>query len=65
MPHPIHDILLRWLGTEQCAFDADTTVHENYWPSERLPVLPQAEYTDRALNQWENDGGYGEPEPQS
>jgi hypothetical protein len=52
MSHPIHDLLLRWLGTEQCAFDADTTVHENYWPSERLPVVPDF-------------GDADEPEPQS
>jgi len=67
MPHPLHDILLRWLGSEQCVFDADRTVHEYYWPSERLPVIPQAVDTDsdRALDQWESDGGYGEPEPQS
>ena len=37
MPHPIHDVLLRWLGIEQSAFDADSTVPTNYWPSERLP----------------------------
>jgi hypothetical protein len=52
MSHPIHDLLLRWLGTEQCAFNADTTVYDNYWPSERLPVVPDF-------------GEIDEPEPES
>ena len=57
MSHPLHDILKRWLHHEQYAFDADSTVHDNYWPSERLPVIPE--------NEGGGEGGYGEPEPQS
>jgi hypothetical protein len=56
---------MRWLASEQCAFDADATVHEYYWPSERLSLVPQGSHTDRALEQGDSAGGYGEPEPQS
>lgn len=59
MPHPLHDLLKRWLNHEQYAFDADSTVHDNYWPSERLPVIP----SDAAFE--EGEGGSSEPEPQN
>jgi len=52
MPHPIYDIRMLWLESDQYAFDVDSTVHDNYWPSERLPVVPDFGDTD-------------EPEPQS
>ena len=52
MAHPLHDILMRWLSSDQYAFDPDSTVHDNYWPSERLPVVPDF-------------GASEEPEPQS
>lgn len=61
MAHPLHDILKRWLNDEQYAFDADTTVHDNFWPSERMPVIHETGGFDEG-------GGresYDEPEPQS
>ena len=34
MRHPIHDILIRWLETEQYAFDEES---QEYWPPGSWP----------------------------
>ncbi|MEX0733507.1 MAG: hypothetical protein WDZ66_05850 [Steroidobacteraceae bacterium] len=64
MSHPIYDILMRWLETEQCAFDAEA---RDDWPWDTQHPAQSDAGTDSAPTpQWEQiDDAYGEPQTSS
>ena len=62
MPHPIHDILLKWLGTEQSSFD---TGSYKYWPWEDSSARYDAEAPEHGSEPSDATGGYGEPQPEN
>lgn len=64
MSHPIHDILMRWLETEQCAFDAKAR-HDWPWDMQH-PARSDAGTDSAPAPQWEQiDDAYGEPQTSS
>jgi hypothetical protein len=63
MAHPVHDLLRRFLGTEQFAFDAGS---RQFWPldqgSRLSPVAVSAEPDDEEPTQFDDVYPWLEPE---